>query len=111
MKLKDVSIDLTGLFKSSIENNLILCSGLSLEVPGTDSERTEVYELNVISFNETKALVKEIVMAAFYDNEKDGLIFGYKNLKLIVESVSYDKILLNDTSGAKYFIERVKISF
>ena len=105
MKLSEALIDLTGYFKSSIENNHFFCSGLCLKLPNLDTDQAQVYQLNC--FNEVSKTTTEVVMVIFRQNG-ELVTFGYKTLVFYVRGVEHGKITLF-RDGQNYFIEPADI--
>lgn len=109
MELSKSFINLSGLFKTNIENSKFLCSGLSLNLDGMDIKNNRVYELHIQ--DEISNKTKEVVYIGI-QQVSDKLIMGYRQRKFEIISITDNQIDLLDTvSGLPYFIERINISF
>lgn len=105
MKLRDTYIDLTGTFKSTIEDNLILCDGVS-----TDSEPphdiADIYAFHVV---DNDLNIKETIAVIFRQVE-DKVEFRYRKLVFELVSASLQSIAIMDKDGRKFFIDRTTVA-
>ena len=104
MKLRETYIDLTGTFKSTIENNLILCDGVS-----TDSEPPhDIADLYAFHVVDNELNIKETIAVIFRQVE-DKVEFRYRKFIFKLISVSLQSIVIMDKDGRKFFIDRTTI--
>jgi len=106
MKLRETFISLVGFYKCSIENNVVMCTGIEHtinndeEEPVADFFRFDVFDM------ETRTIPSSI--AVIFNQVGDKIFFLYKKDKFEVVSIT-DKLITMTKDGKEYFIERIKV--
>jgi|GEM_PF-4843878 hypothetical protein len=108
MNLKETVINLVGCFKCSIENNIVLCTGIERTLENDKGEpAADIYLFDVLDVENNT--IPHSILVAF--NEVNGkLLFLYKKDKYEVVSISPNLITLRK-DGMEYFIERTQLPF
>jgi len=110
MKLGETYINLTGFFKCSIENNLVLCTGAGVTHtdPETKEPTVDLYVFDILDpINRT--FISPSILVGFNQVE-DKIMFLYKKDKFELISVS-NKLITVNKDGIDYFIERIDNPF
>lgn len=102
MELRKTLIDLVGAFECTIENNIIFCSGMSMEL-NPPADTADIFMFQV--WDRETGTFSESVLVVFIQNG-DKIEFRYKKEVFEVVSITWDVITVSQ-NGVNYTITRL----
>ena len=107
-RLSEIVLNLVGFFKCSIENNIVISTGIEHAFKNDNSEvMAEAYRFDIF---DTKTNTIPSGVLVIFNQVGDELFFMYRKDKFEVVSIT-DNLITLKKDGIDYFIERTQYPF